>query len=324
MLRSLVVLVCVVSALAGQSPNAAFVEELVELYNDGRFSDNLQEDASLDVPELVRKYGYPLEEHTVETSDGYILTMHRIPHGREASNDTGQKPVVFMMHGLLSSSADYVLMGPGSGLAPVAFMANNRNLLLNALAPFARSLSRLANLIGIGEFMPNRLIYTWAGQALCKDEALFQPICSSILFLIAGWNEKQHNATMLPVIFGHTPAGASVRQFAHYGQGISGNKFRRFDHGMAKNLRMYGRISAPDYDLRKITTPVFLHYSTNDPLAHVNDVDKLWSELKNPVGKFKVQENTFSHLDFMYGIDARALVYNRVISFLRVMDSLEV
>ncbi|XP_022124722.2 lipase 3 [Pieris rapae] len=423
MLRCLVVLVCIVSALAGQSPNAALVEELVELYNDGRYSDNIKEDASLDVPELVRKYGYSLEEHTVETSDGYILTMHRIPHGREANNDAEQRPVVFLMHGLLSSSADFVLMGPGSGLgyiladegydvwmgnargnyysrkhlklrpdallntdfwnfswdeignidvaamidhalettgrsrlhyigfsqgttaffvlaslkpeyndkiismhalAPVAYMANNRNLLLNALAPFSRSLSRLANLIGIGEFMPNRLIYTWAGEALCKDEAIFQPICSSILFLIGGWNESQHNATMLPVVFGHTPAGASVRQFAHYGQGISGNKFRRFDHGMTRNLLTYGRISAPDYDLSKITTPVFLHYSSNDPLAHVNDVDKLWSELKNPVGKFKVQENTFSHLDFMYGIDARALVYNRVISFLRVMDALEV
>lgn len=67
-------------------------------------------------PELVRKYRYPLEIHQVTTSDGYILTMHRIPHGRDQNNDpSAKRPVVFVMHGLLSSSADWVLMGPGCG-----------------------------------------------------------------------------------------------------------------------------------------------------------------------------------------------------------------
>ena len=31
-------------------------------------------------PDLIRFYGYPLEEHQVETEDGYILTLHRIPY----------------------------------------------------------------------------------------------------------------------------------------------------------------------------------------------------------------------------------------------------
>lgn len=51
------------------------------------------------------------------TSDGYILEMHRIKHGRDQNNvPDNNKPVVFVMHGLLCSSADWVLMGPGSGL----------------------------------------------------------------------------------------------------------------------------------------------------------------------------------------------------------------
>lgn len=125
---------------------------------------------------------------------------------------------------------------------------------------------------------------------------------------------------MLPLKLGHTPAGASVRQLAHYGQGISSKRFRRYDHGWWSNRRKYGSITPPNYDLSKITTPVFLHYSDSDPLAHVNDVDRLFAELGRPIGKFRVQMQTFSHLDFIWGIDAKTLIYDRVISLIKAMD----
>lgn len=36
---------------------------------------------------------------------------------------------------------------------------------------------------------------------------------------------------MLPVLMGHTPAGASVDQVVHYAQGIRSGRFRQFDFG---------------------------------------------------------------------------------------------
>lgn len=72
-------------------------------------SVDLERDARLRAPELLRAYGYPAEEHFVTTEDGYILGMHRVPNpGR---------PAVLVMHGMLSSSADFILMGPGIALA---------------------------------------------------------------------------------------------------------------------------------------------------------------------------------------------------------------
>lgn len=65
--------------------------------------------------------GYPLEEHRVQTADGYLLTMHRIPYGR-LSGPAANKPVVFLQHGLLCSSADWVLAGPEKGLGIYYFM----------------------------------------------------------------------------------------------------------------------------------------------------------------------------------------------------------
>ncbi|XP_055716022.1 lipase 3-like [Phlebotomus papatasi] len=67
------------------------------------------------MPEMVSVTGYPVESHVVETQDGYRLTMHRIPHGK-VPDDT-KRPVVFLQHGLLCSSADWVVIGPERALA---------------------------------------------------------------------------------------------------------------------------------------------------------------------------------------------------------------
>ncbi|XP_064456853.1 gastric triacylglycerol lipase-like [Ornithodoros turicata] len=52
--------------------------------------------------------GYGFERHDVTTEDGYIIQIHRIPHGMKTCNETS-KPVVFLMTGLLGDSTSYVL-----------------------------------------------------------------------------------------------------------------------------------------------------------------------------------------------------------------------
>nr|XP_023025886.1 lipase 3-like [Leptinotarsa decemlineata] len=66
------------------------------------------------VPEMVAKNGYPVESHYVTTWDGYILNLHRIPHGKGSKKNNGK--VVLLQHGLLASSTDWVIAGPGKGL----------------------------------------------------------------------------------------------------------------------------------------------------------------------------------------------------------------
>lgn len=41
--------------------------------------------------------------------------MHRITGPKSNSNPAG-KPVVFLMHGIVSSSVDWIIIGPQSGL----------------------------------------------------------------------------------------------------------------------------------------------------------------------------------------------------------------
>ena len=59
---------------------------------------------------MISYEGYPVETHTVITEDCYILQMHRIPHGRINNNhDVKSRPVVLLQHGILCSSADWVM-----------------------------------------------------------------------------------------------------------------------------------------------------------------------------------------------------------------------
>ncbi|KAG5327404.1 LIP1 Lipase, partial [Acromyrmex heyeri] len=59
--------------------------------------------------QMIRKAGYPMETHIVQTEDGYLLTLHRIPRKNGAP--------VLLQHALLTSSADFLILGKDKGLA---------------------------------------------------------------------------------------------------------------------------------------------------------------------------------------------------------------
>ncbi|XP_053612292.1 lipase 1-like isoform X1 [Plodia interpunctella] len=352
-----VFLACASVVIARRSPNA---DEIEEYYlrgpEAGRYSNDLIEDALLDVPDLIRKYGYPCEVHTVTTEDGYLLEVHRIPHGRDQNIvPDPMKPSVLVQHGLTSSSADFVLMGPGTALgtylisyvflffqlifslmlasmsgsamleviitpediAPVAYMEHNINRLFVALAPYSNTLELLGRLIGFNEIAPKSPFFTELGRNYCADGAISQIVCSNFMYIFAGSGPEFHNATMFPVKLGHTPAGIAIRQIAHYGQLIQQNFFRRYNHGPLTNLRLYGTLTPPSFDLSLVTAPVFLHYAEVDTFAHLDDVDRLWRELGRPMGKIRVPHRAFGHVDFMWGTDAKSYVYDRTIAIMK-------
>ncbi|KAG5882107.1 hypothetical protein JTB14_016870 [Gonioctena quinquepunctata] len=68
-------------------------------------------DEYLDVPQIIARHGYAAETHVVVTEDGYLLSLHRIP-GPKSGERNGQP--VFLQHGLLGSSADWIVNGNNS------------------------------------------------------------------------------------------------------------------------------------------------------------------------------------------------------------------
>ncbi|XP_071792325.1 gastric triacylglycerol lipase-like [Asterias amurensis] len=82
-------------------------------------SDVTDPEVNMNATELITSKGYPCEEHAVTTDDGFILGLQRIPYGRDEtpvppSNQTNgtqparKRPVVFLQHGLLCSSTNWL------------------------------------------------------------------------------------------------------------------------------------------------------------------------------------------------------------------------
>ena len=54
--------------------------------------------------------------HTVITTDGYILEMHRITSSPNAPAAKTPKQPVLLVHGVLDSSSTWIIMGSRNGL----------------------------------------------------------------------------------------------------------------------------------------------------------------------------------------------------------------
>lgn len=83
---------------------------------------------------MITKHGYIAETHHVWTEDGYRLELHRVlsktqshnseiiqeinPELTQAKEESTSRlgPPILINHGLLSSSADWVLLGPQKAL----------------------------------------------------------------------------------------------------------------------------------------------------------------------------------------------------------------
>ncbi|XP_044018722.1 lipase 3-like isoform X1 [Aphidius gifuensis] len=361
-------------------------------------------DTDLPTLDMITREGYPAEAHVVTTDDGYLLTLHRIP------GLPGSSPI-FIQHGFLGSSADWVISGRNRALpylladqgydvwlgnargniyskahkkistddskfwdfsfhemgfydlpaaithvknisgqkiiyighsmgttmsyimaserpdvaknirfmmslAPVAFMSHLKSP-LRIIGPFANDISWIARLIGLNEFLPRGIFIKMLARYGCDLVTVERDICENILFTFCGFDAEQFNKTLLPVILGHEPAGTSTKTVIHYAQEIHSGKFQNFDYGETKNLAKYNSSMPPSYDLSKINIPIAFFYSDNDWLASPLDVKRLWTKIPNKINITRVNFTKFTHLDFLWGIDASSLVYNKLITMIK-------
>jgi len=92
-------------------PTGSFMEELTKS-DDPRIN--------LDVPQLANYYNYHCDVHTVNTADGYILTLHRLSTNGSESTTCKELPgkcqSVLLQHGLLSSASTWIMNFPEKAL----------------------------------------------------------------------------------------------------------------------------------------------------------------------------------------------------------------
>lgn len=365
-------------------------------------------EANMNVTEIITYWGYTGEEHVVQTEDGYILSLHRIPHGRSNHSDKGPRPVVYLQHGFLADSSNWVTNIDNNSLGFIladagfdVWMGNSRgntwsrkhktlsvsqdefwafsfdemakydlptsiNYIINrtgqeqvyylghsqgtsigfiafsqlpelakkikmffALAPvmsldFALSplvtLGRLPDILledlfGHKQFLPESPVLKWLSTHVCTH-VITKELCTNIIFLISGFNEKNLNVSRVDVYTTHSPAGTSVQNLRHWGQVVKHHKFQAFDWGSRdKNYFHYNQSYPPVYDMKDMTVPTALWSGGHDLLADTSDVNILLTQLPNLVYHKHIPE--WEHLDFIWGLDAPWRMYNEIVSLLR-------
>ena len=84
----------------------------------------------------------------------------------------------------------------------------------------------------------------------------------------------------LDTYMGHLPAGTSYRCLDHYRQLILTNNFKKYDHGLEKNLEEYEQTTPPVIDLKSFSgVPIALFCGIKDKLAGPHDYEWLMNQL---------------------------------------------
>lgn len=107
-------------------------------------------------------------------------------------------------------------------------------------------------------------------------------------------------------------SGASIKQYAHYGQNIRDSKFRKWNYSPLKNLIKYGTLTPPEYDLSLVTANITMHYTVGDVLLHEQDVLDMAKVMPNTKVR-RIARDTFSHFDFVLASDSRELVHDYIV-----------
>jgi pimeloyl-ACP methyl ester carboxylesterase len=198
-------------------------------------------------------------------------------------------------------------------LAPASNLANVKGA-LPLFAPFVDDLDTLAHWFGTGEFLPSNEFMQWLATSMC-DGGLTQTLCTSIMFMLCGYDANNMNETRLPIYLSYAPAGTSSRNAVHYAQSYQHKNFAKFDYGYFENKRIYGQSSPPEYEVSKMTIPTVVLYSSADWLATKKDIEGfLLPRLKTLIDARDY--TNLQHLDFVWGKNVYQTVYRDVLNYL--------
>lgn len=119
---------------------------------------------------------------------------------------------------------------------------------------------------GANEFLPQNKILQFLAKYGCELTEAERYICENTVFVLCGFDKAQYNEvcllsrvrislqfcmtltclilisqTLMPVIFGHTPAGTSTKTVVHYAQEIHESMYWVMDSKKIKIYRIVGR-----------------------------------------------------------------------------------
>ncbi|XP_047306181.1 triacylglycerol lipase 2-like [Impatiens glandulifera] len=146
--------------------------------------------------------------------------------------------------------------------------------------------------------------------------------CSNLMTSFTGKNCCL-NSSRSGYFLEHEPQATSTKTMIHVCQMIRNGKIEMFRYKSDKvNLKHYGQINPPVYNMSRIRNdiPLYISYGGKDALSDVNGVKTLLASLKNHHPNKLVTQylNNYAHADFVFGVNANKFVYYPLMAFIEL------
>jgi len=199
-------------------------------------------------------------------------------------------------------------------LGPVLTLGHVEGL-VRFLAHLAPDLQSLFELFGVNEFLPSDALMRFLAMTVCHG-SVSRYLCENVMFLLAGRDIRELNATRLPVYVSHAPAGTSVQNLVHFAQLVKSNKFQMYDFGSDDlNRQHYNQPYPPIYNISAFNVPTYVYSGERDLLSTPQDVKALLSQVRSIRAHRQIPK--FNHLDFLWGVEANEILYKDIIQILQ-------
>ncbi|XVE84141.1 hypothetical protein DITRI_Ditri16bG0145900 [Diplodiscus trichospermus] len=208
-------------------------------------------------------------------------------------------------------------------LSPIAYLSH-MNTALGVVAAKA-FVGEITTLFGLAEFNPKGQQASIFLKSLCNYPGVD---CYDLLTALTGKNCCLNSSTV-DLFIKNEPQSTSTKNMVHLAQigfhetkiaAVRDGVIAKYNYGRPDyNLMHYGDAKPPVYNISNIPhdLPIFISYGGQDALSDVRDVQLLLDSLKfHDVDKLMIQHiKDYAHADFIMGINAKDIVYNKVVQF---------
>ncbi|KMZ56593.1 Triacylglycerol lipase [Zostera marina] len=138
--------------------------------------------------------------------------------------------------------------------------------------------------------------------------------CINLLSSITGEN-CCFNSSRIDYYLQYEPQPSSAKNLNHLFQMIRTGNFAKYDYGFWGNLKTYGSLNPPDFNLADIPAsfPIWMAYGGNDALADIIDINRTINELKTTPQL--LYRGSYGHIDFLLSVTAKHDVYEQLVGF---------
>ncbi|XP_073278379.1 triacylglycerol lipase 2 isoform X1 [Primulina huaijiensis] len=199
-------------------------------------------------------------------------------------------------------------------LSPIAYLSH----MTTALGVVAAKafVGEAVSILGLSEFNPKGVQEEMFMKTLCDNPEVN---CYDLLTALTG-NNCCLNKSTIDIALKNEPQSTSTKNLIHLSQTVRDAKLSKYDYGSTQlNIEHYGAPDPPVYDLSKISgdIPLLLSYGGRDALSDVQDVEDLLDAMKLDKSLQVQYVKNYAHVDFVLGVTAKDLIFNRVMSFFR-------